>query len=158
MDKKKLLNQVDTIIFDFDGTIFNGRSLSLPIYKECLEKLSKKFNLESELPSESKILEQFGKQTPALYYSLLETSNEDMIKFLGDCVESAEVRAFSNNKGSLYPNVLETLKELKNRGYKLAICTNARSDYFEAAAKRFELQKYFDLLSAAGNYLGKDKV
>ena len=27
---------VDTIIFDVDGTLFNGQSLSLPIFKNCL--------------------------------------------------------------------------------------------------------------------------
>ncbi|WP_455463974.1 HAD family hydrolase [Candidatus Hodarchaeum mangrovi] len=148
---------VDTLIFDFDGTLFNGKTLSLPIFQNCLIKLKEKFGIPTQIPTETEILDQFGKQTPELYYPLLKTKNKNIIEFFGQCVEKTEVERFKTH-GELFSGVLETLKLLKKRGYKLALCTNARADYFTAAMSRFQFSQIFDLMLAAGNFPGKDKV
>ncbi len=158
MESNAKIAKVDTIIFDFDGTLHRGEVVSLPIFHECLRSLYKKFNLNQDFPSHETILSQFGKQTEDIYPSLLKTSNSEMISIFGKCVEEAEVAALQNGKGELYPKVEETLTDLKNRGFKLALCTNAREDYFEAIIDRFKLNQYFDLMMAAGQYPGKDKT
>lgn len=151
------LSKVDTLIFDFDGTLHNGQYLSLPIYQECLRDLFSKFKMHLKFPSNQKILENFGKQTPDIYYSLLMTQNDEILSFFGNCVEKKEIEAFDSGKGVLYPGVEATLLELKNRGFQLALCTNARIDYFEAVVRRFGLQQYFPIMFAAGYHPGKDK-
>jgi len=148
---------VDTLIFDFDGTLFNGKTLSLPIFQTCLIKSKEKFGIPTQIPTEAEILDQFGKQTPELYYPLLKTTNQEIIQFFGDCVEKTEVERFKTH-GELFSGVLETLELLKKRGYKLALCTNARADYFKAAMSRFQFSQIFDLMLAAGNFPGRDKV
>ncbi len=150
--------KVDTIIFDFDGTLHRGEILSLPIFHKCLHSLFKKFNINQNFPSDETILSQFGKQTEDIYPSLLKTNNSEIISTFGKCVEESEVAALQDGKGELYPEVEETLTDLKNRGFKLALCTNAREDYFEAIIVRFNLNQYFDLMMAAGQYPGKDKT
>ena len=151
------LTKVDTLIFDFDGTLHDGQNLSLPIYQKCLSNLFSKFKLSVGFPSDEKILEGFGKQTPDIYYSLLNTKDKKILSYFGNCIESQEVTAFNEGKGKLYPNVEETLYELKKRGYELAICTNARVDYFDAVVQRFDLPRFFKIMYAAGYYPGKDK-
>jgi phosphoglycolate phosphatase len=152
------LSQIDTIIFDFDGTLHRGEEISLPIFEQCLKSLYEKYRISKELPTTEEILSQFGKQTEDIYPSLLKTNDPDIITFFSKCVEQSEVLAFNAGEGNLYPKVLETLNTLKKRKFRLALCTNARIDYFEAVVKRFKLAEYFDLMVAAGQYPGKNKV
>jgi phosphoglycolate phosphatase len=152
------LSKIDTIIFDFDGTLHRGEELSLPIFYNCLKSLYHKFKISKEQPTTEEILSQFGKQTEEIYPSLLETNDSDIINFFSKCVEQSEVHAFDAGEGELYPKVPETLNTLKERGFKLALCTNARFDYFEAVVRRFQLAKYFDIMKAAGQFQGKDKT
>ncbi|MFX1507965.1 MAG: HAD family hydrolase [Promethearchaeota archaeon] len=152
------LSKIDTIIFDFDGTLHDGEKLSLPIFHDCLQSLYKRFQIKKEYPSDETILSQFGKQADDIYPSLLETTNLQIISTFEKCVEEAEVKAFKEGKGIFYPNVESTLLTLKDRKYRLALCTNARTDYFEAAVEVFGLNKYFDKMMTAGQNLGKDKA
>ena len=152
------LSKIDTIIFDFDGTIHDGEKLSLPIFHECLQSLYKTFEIKKEYPSDETILSQFGKQADDIYPSLLGTTNQEIISTFEKCVEEAEVQAFLEGKGVLYPNVESTLHALKEQQFRLALCTNARTDYFEAAVEIFSLNKYFDEMMAAGQNPGKDKT
>ncbi|UCG01223.1 MAG: HAD family hydrolase [Candidatus Heimdallarchaeota archaeon] len=152
------LLKIDTIIFDFDGTLHKGDILSLPIFHECLQALYNEFQIDLKYPSDEIILSQFGKQADDIYPSLLKTTDLQIISTFEKCVEEAEVQAFNDGKGELYPNVDSTLTTLKNRKYRLALCTNARVDYFEAAVENFNLGKYFDEMMAAGHNPGKNKT
>ena len=157
MQKSFTNRSVDTIIFDVDGTLFNGQSLSLPIFKNCLSKLIKEFNYDLPFPSDKEILSQFGKQTYEIYPDLLVNATPDMIKTFGECVEKTEIARLKKGQGELFNNVPTVLNNLKNRGYKLAICTNARKDYFRAMVERFQLNEYFQVMLAAGLFVNKDK-
>ena len=152
------LSEIDTIIFDFDGTLHDGKKLSLPIFHDCLQSLYKEFQIKKEYPSDEAILSQFGKQADDIYPCLLETTNRQIISTFEKCVEEAEVQAFLEGKGVFYPNVESTLLALKGRQFRLALCTNARIDYFEAAVEVFNLNKYFDEMMTAGQNPGKDKT
>ncbi|MHA2109444.1 MAG: HAD family hydrolase [Candidatus Hodarchaeales archaeon] len=151
------LSKVDTIIFDFDGTLFKGETFSLPIFQECLSILIDELHYNLEFPSDEKILSQFGKHSMDIYQTLLDRAPPDVINGFAECIENAEVKTLENGGGELYEGVPEVLSELKNRGYKLALCTNAREDYYEAVVKRFQLTKYFSLMYAAGQHNWKDK-
>ncbi|MFW9903750.1 MAG: HAD family hydrolase [Candidatus Thorarchaeota archaeon] len=152
------LSKIDTIIFDFDGTLHRGEKSSLPIFHDCLQSLYEKYQIKEKYPSDEIILSQFGKQANEIYPSLLKTTDPKIISTFEKCVEEAEVQGFMEGKGELYPKVETTLLTLKKRQYRLALCTNARTDYFEAAVERFKLNRYFDELVAAGLYPGKDKT
>lgn len=150
---------VDTIIFDVDGTLFNGQSLSLPIFKNCLSILIDEFHYNLPFPSDKEILSHFGKQADEIYADLfLQKAPPEVINSFAECVEKAEVFELRNEGGELYNNVPTVLSKLKDRGYKLAICTNAREDYFHAIVERFQFKKYFEVMLAAGLFVKKDKV
>lgn len=151
------LSHIKTLIFDFDGTLHRGEALSLEIFQECLDKVNRFHQIFEERPSDSKILSQFGRQAKEIYPDILTTSDPKVVQEFAECVEQAEVQAFNTGKGELYPQVTETLMTLKKRDYKLAMCTNARKDYLEAALARFNLSPYFEEIFAAGLYPGKNK-
>ena len=149
--------EIDTIIFDFDGTLFKGETFSLPIFQDCLSILIDEFHYNLEFPSDEKILSQFGRHSMDIYQTILENAPSDVINGFADCIENAEVKTLENGGGELYEGVPKVLMELKERGYELALCTNARADYYEAVATRFQLSNYFVLMYAAGQHGWKDK-
>ena len=149
---------VDTIIFDVDGTLFNGQSLSLPIFKNCLSILIDELHYNLPFPSDKKILSQFGKQADDIFTDLLPEAPPDVINSLTECVQKAEISDLQNGRGELFNNVLNVLSILKDRGYKLAICTNAPKGYFSAMVERFQFKNYFQVMLAAGLFVNKDKV
>jgi len=150
--------RVDTIIFDVDGTLFNGQSLSLPIFKNCISILIDEFHYNLPFPSDKKILSQFGKQADDIFTDLLPEAPQEVINSLIECVQKTEIFDLQNGKGELYNNVSDVLGKLKSRGYKLAICTNAPKGYFNAMVKRFQFKEYFQVMFAAGLFVNKDKV
>ncbi len=152
------LNKIDTLIFDFDGTLFDGSSLSLPIFRDCLIRLIEQYQPKMDLPSDQEILAQFGKQQEEIYVDLLRNVTPEMVNSFAECVEDSEVESLRNGKGILYEGVFSVLQYLKDKGYRLALCTNARKDYLEAIIERFHLNKFFSVLYAAGLFEGKDKI
>ncbi|MHA1443906.1 MAG: HAD family hydrolase, partial [Candidatus Hodarchaeales archaeon] len=77
---------VDTIIFDVDGTLFNGQSLSLPIFKNCLSILIDEFHYNLPFPSDKKILSQFGKQADDIFTDLLPQAPPEVVNSVVECV------------------------------------------------------------------------
>ena len=123
MSLKAVLSKIDLIIFDFDGTLFQGEKFSLPNFHYCLRKVYKKFQLDKEYPSDEIVLSQFGKQVEDIYNDLFGSNEIEIIEYFSNCVETAEMKSFKDGKGELFPDVEKTLSILKNQGYKLAICT-----------------------------------
>jgi HAD superfamily hydrolase (TIGR01549 family) len=150
-------SKIDLIIFDFDGTLFKGETFSLPIFHNCLGRLYSKFTITQDYPSDNTILSQFGKQADDIYKDLFGSTNVKIINYFSRCVEQKEVESFKKGEGELFPDIVKVLSVLKKNKYKLAICTNARKDYIEAAIDRFNLNRYFDEIAAAGMFPGKDK-
>lgn len=157
MNLKDYLSNVDLIIFDFDGTLFQGEQFSLPIFHDCLKEVYSTYQIDKAYPSNEIILSQFGKQVEDIYNDLFGNNASDLIKDFDECIATAELQSFQKGKGKLFPNVENTLSNLKTSGFKLAICTNAPKGYWEGAVQRFELKKYFNLMMAAGLYPGKNK-
>lgn len=157
MSLKDYISNVDLLIFDFDGTLFQGEQFSLPIFHDCLKKVYSNYQIDKAYPSDEIILSQFGKQVEDIYNDLFGNNAFEIIKDFSECVATAELQSFQKGRGELFPNVEIILANLKKSGFKLAICTNAPKDYWEGAVQRFQLEKYFDLMMAAGLYPGKNK-
>ena len=158
MKSQSIPFKIDTIIFDLDGTLHKTDTLSLPIFHGCIKKIYRQFNIEKPYPSDEIIKSQFGKQFKEICPIILKTNNPEINMSFANCLEKNAIKSLSEGKGELYPGVEKTLKILKNRGFKLAICTNSRYGYLNAIIKRFQFQKYFDLIMGLGNFPNKDKI
>ena len=54
------------------------------------------------------------------------------------------------------PGASELVKELKNKGFRLAIASSSRRDFVELVLKKLRLREYFDVI-ASGEEIGKGK-
>ena len=61
--------------------------------------------------------------------------------------------------GELFPDVIKTLKTLKKRGYKLALCSNCGILYLDSVLSNFDIGDYFDYMECVGeNNLTKSEI
>lgn len=142
--------KIKAVIFDFDGTlaILNIDFLSL---REKIFELIKYYNVEKEKIKERYLLEIIDEVYQILFKrdkieaeKFYETANEVLYEF--------EVKGAK--EGALFPNTIETLRYLRNKGIKIGIVTR---NCEEAVKKVFpEIEKYCDIFISR-DYIHKVK-
>ena len=133
------------IIFDYDGTVV----LSFSVFKESLRELFRKFHLEHAF--EESELEYMAKTTPKIWLPrmlskipsnrrpkpeiVLETFRETYSKIHLNLIKAA-------------PNIHYVLRELREKGYMLALTTGRVlvSDFVPIELKHLKLNNLFDLI------------
>lgn len=132
-----MTNKITTVLFDLDGTLIDTNELIITTYLHTLEKyFPSKYQREDVLPFLGPTLhEVFGNMDPDRV--------EEMV---------SEYRAFNlANHDELvkeFEGVLETVKTLKERGYKLAIVTTKRHDVSLKGLRLMKLEDYFEVIVA----------
>jgi pyrophosphatase PpaX len=130
-------NNINTILFDLDGTLIDTNELIISTYLHTLEKyFPGKYGREDVLPFLGPTLhEVFGEMDPdrveemVLEYRTYNLANHDALvkEFVG---------------------VMETIETLKKKGYKLAIVTTKREDVAFKGLRLMKLDSYFDVMIA----------
>lgn len=132
-----MTNKITTVLFDLDGTLIDTNELIITTYLHTLEKyFPSKYQREDVLPFLGPTLhEVFGNMDPERV--------EEMV---------SEYRAFNiANHDELvkeFVGVLETVKTLKERGYKLGIVTTKRHDVSLKGLRLMKLEDYFEVIVA----------
>jgi pyrophosphatase PpaX len=130
-------NNINTILFDLDGTLIDTNELIISTYLHTLEKyFPGKYTREDVLPFLGPTLhEVFEKMDPdrveemVLDYRTFNLANHDALvkEFVG---------------------VMETIETLKEKGYKLAIVTTKREDVAFKGLRLMKLDPFFDVMIA----------
>jgi len=132
----KELEKVKLLIFDFDGTMAYSVKANLAAANFCLPKLDyPKITL-------TKIKKHTGEAAAEFYPHLIKGKNKKDWPRLKSCMEGS-LPYFFNQHLKLFPQVKQTLKKLKDRGFKLVLYSNAPLPYFQAAVKASGLKPYF---------------
>ncbi len=147
------MNQFRTILFDFDGTIMDTSEGICNSFDYAL----KSFGME--LPGHDFYKKMVG---PPLMYSFQTFFGFDEEK---SRLAIKKYREYYAPKGvyqaSVYPEIPETLRELKGRGYKLCIATNKPERFAVELLEREGLSDSFDLIAgsdAAGTRGKKSEI
>jgi pyrophosphatase PpaX len=130
-------SNINTILFDLDGTLIDTNELIISTYLHTLEKyFPGKYTREDVLPFLGPTLHDvFGAMDPdrveemVLEYRTYNLENHDALvkEFVG---------------------VMETIEILKKKGYKLAIVTTKREDVAFKGLRLMKLDSYFDVMIA----------
>lgn len=133
-------DDVELLIFDLDGTLFQSERSSYEAIKKTLSELGWSFPIDEE-----DVKRQLGESSDKFYRNIFPP---DKYALLPDFI--AKIRnqyASSIQKfGKVFPGVIETLTKLKKRGYKLVLYSNCSTQYFDAALSNLNIKKYFDYI------------
>lgn len=129
---------IDSIIFDLDGTLWDSTEGVLASWNSIIEKnkeVKSKIIKEDLKGTMGLLIEDIGKKL----FPYLEGETRD--KLLKDC-STYENEYLGQHGGKLYDKLEETLKVLSKK-YKLFIVSNCQEGYIEVFLKFHNLGKYF---------------
>lgn len=126
------------ILFDFDGTLMDSEHMVIGCFAYLFQKYGK--------------LEDFTKDKQAEVFT--RNLHDELARLFPDQNPDKLTREYREFQKSLpgkhlvqlLPHTEETLKELKNRGYKLGIVTSRLSESCEMWAEDLGIRDYFDII------------
>ena len=89
----------------------------------------------------------FDSLVPQSYEEYWGFSHDDAVRFLADYREYFSVQGLFEN--SVYPGIIELLKDLKTAGARMFIATTKPTGYSEQIAERFGFREFFELISGS---------
>jgi len=141
----------ELIIFDFDGTLINSiPDLTLAINKMLLHYQLAPLTIAQVTPF-------IGNGAKPLVQRAMELSLKKDSLTEQQLTEAFDIYLSAYSKVTcldtfMYPNVLETLKYLYAKGYKMMICTNKPFIYIEPILDKLSIKKYFTF------WIGEDSL
>ncbi|HKJ38068.1 MAG TPA: HAD family hydrolase [Anaerolineales bacterium] len=164
-------NFIRTILFDFGGTLMHGRRNWIPVVAKADDALTDHIRSQGMEVSINTFSTEFRRRLDEYFKQrekdLLETTYTFVLRELlkdkgyddvpSDVLRSALDALFSvtQENWALEDDAISTLEILKEKGYSLAIVSNAGDDTdVQQLAQGFGITKYFDfiLTSAACSY------
>lgn len=129
------------IIFDMDGTIWDSSENVAKSWDIAVKNAGYK---EHSI-TQSDIMNVMGKTMDVIADLLFPyTSPGQERDLLRKACEEYEVEYLSEHGGKLYPEVIETLRKLREEGYHLYIVSNCQSGYIETFLDFFDIDTYGD--------------
>jgi phosphoglycolate phosphatase-like HAD superfamily hydrolase len=137
------------IIFDTDGTLIDGRRAVLDAVAHALTVTYEHFELPVPEVDRERIELAIGLPSPAFFRTAFDQSTvpaELRDAFIGEFeVQSvrAEVAALRRGESHLYAGAERTLETLCERGFSLALYSNAAEPYFQTVIDVHRLDRWF---------------
>lgn len=147
-----MLKDIQTIYFDYDGTIHNSVKIYSPAFKKAYDFLVDNNKAEPRVLKEEEISKWLGYTSAEMWKSFMEDLEEPFKRQASQIIGEEMLKQIRLGNAELYPNALKVLKALKDKEYKLIFLSNCSINYMEASVKRFNLDRYFDGMHCAESY------
>ena len=129
---------IDTVLFDFDGTIMDTNDVIIGSWQHVYRTLRGK---EGDLDY---ILSTFGEPLEySMETSFPEVDSDVSVKIYRDWHHEKFLDMIK-----LFPGVAEMIQEVKARGYKTGIATSRLRKSLHMGLDKYDLEKYFDAIGA----------
>ena len=157
--KNDELKDVNSIIFDFDGTLHNTLKIYYPAFSSGVEFLQEHgFAKDFEL-NEKNVSKFLGEKPNFAYDLIAKGADEKLKREVMALVGKKMDENIKNGLGELYAGTVKVLEEL-SKNYDLYILSNCRESYLDTALDVYGIKKYFKKYFAAEtfDYLPKDEI
>lgn len=152
------LPRPEAAIFDMDGTLFETDTLLVSVHRRVFETLKEEGLYTGEAPPVEKLLGCLGMLLEDIWKLLMPDGTAAARARADELLLRYELEGLQAGEGRLYPQVEETLRELKSRGVKLFVASNGLEGYVKGIAKYKGIDSLFDGLYSAGEYGTASKV
>lgn len=132
--------KIKVMSFDLDGTLFDNRFVDSVWLEEIprLYSVKKRVSFDDARKAVKKEYDKVGKERLE-WYDL-----DYWIRKFDLNVDWRELLRHFAHRIEIYPEVPKVLEELKQRGLRLIIVTNARREFVELELKKAKMKKYFE--------------
>jgi phosphoglycolate phosphatase len=127
------------VIFDMDGTLFNGASATVAAVQQAFEECGLR------KPDGHDVLRHIGRPAHEFHDWLRSHSSAAEASKLVAAVDKYELELI-DVKGELYPGVRDALVELRTLTGQMALCTNGPKIYVQRIFSAHGLQRFFDVV------------
>lgn len=148
----------EAVIFDMDGTLFQTESLLAHVHPRLFAALKEEGLYTGETPPVEKLIGCLGMLLEEIWQIVMPDASEAARRRADELMLQYELEELEAGNGSMYPQVAETLRELKARGIKLFVASNGLEAYVKGIVRIKGLGSLFDGLYSAGEYETASKV
>ena len=137
-----ITRSIDTVLFDWDGTLFDSASTGLAAFQNTFRELGVNFTLE--------FYEAYYSPN---WYTMYEALNipRDLWKIADDLW----LQHYGEQPGRLVEGGRETILELRRRGYRLGIVTSGSRPRVTREIEALRLESIFEVLVTNENTVNK---
>ena len=145
------------VIFDMDGTLVKTEEVALPAFKETFKQLKEEGVIEGKIPTDDELKSVFGMTLEEIWNKLLPGQSEEVNKRTDELMLKKELELIKEGDFHLYPQVKETLQQLRQEGIALFVASNGLDPYIRGICERFEITDWFVDLYSAGRFQTETK-
>ncbi len=153
----KLLNSIDLVILDLDGTLYSSTATTLGAVERAVNDLNARHDLDLERPSNERILSGVGLTRSEFAAAVFPALPVEYHEEIDGLVWHWERELVTKGRGSLFPGALDALDALADQGRMLAIATNAGSGYMNHILDYFGMRERFADARCAGAEVTAEK-
>lgn len=147
-----MLKDIKTVIFDWDGTLHESMFIYEKAFLKGYQHLIDQGYVEHRVFTSKEISSFLGKNPMDMWQTLCPTLDKTYIQEASQIISKEMLLSIQRNEAKLYPNVIEILTYLKEKGYVLVYLSNSKNYYMEAMRQSFQLERFFDLFLTSEMY------
>lgn len=151
------MDNIRTIIFDYDGTLYN----SAKNYSDAFRHVYRQMIAEGAAPerefSDEEITRWLGYSAQDMWETFMPGLPKQQQLYYSKEIGGFMSDRIRRGEAELYEGAAETLEYLKNKGYILLYLSNCGPDYMNIHAECFGLRNYFSHMYCTGDYGFKPK-
>lgn len=134
---------MQTVIFDYDGTLHETMRIYRPAFLKNYENLASRALMPPAEFSDRDISRWLGFPAPEMWRRFAPALSEEERAGAGERIQAEMLRLIREGDAELYPGVPELLTRLKREGFRLLLLSNCRTCYLSAHRSRFGLDRWF---------------
>ncbi|KIL36778.1 haloacid dehalogenase [Cohnella kolymensis] len=146
------------VIFDLDGTLFQTETLLETVHQRVFGQLRNEGLYIKPTPPIDRLLGSLGMLLTDIWKRVMPDGSPEAHARANELLLLYEMEELEGGRGRLYPGVIETLTELRNRGMRLFIASNGLEEYVKGVPAVNGIAAWFEGIYSAGEYATASKV
>ena len=127
------------VIFDVDGTINQTEVYAVKAYRKALEEVGKTGFSDKEF------IERIGAPFEQDVRYFFGENQSEQVEIFKTLIQKYWIDGMKES-AKTFEGIHQMLEELKEKGYKLAICSNASKWELDVILRKLEVNDYFDVI------------